>query len=249
MRTSTKATLLIGAIGVLVTTGLPGLLPAKNGPALSADNFDFGLVSPNESYRHVVWLKATGEDTVTVDDIKNCCGVKAQLPADRAIPPGDSLTVVTYWYTRGSLGPQSRSLYVYFRPGNAPLEVLFSGTSVTDLDSAASLDIAPQRIRWKSKAARSDRNSRIRIANNRDRTLAMRLVETSPGLGVEFLDSLAAGAATDVRLLPDESTLGDTFESSLTLELTGNQTPPLRLSIPVRMGDFSFRPEFTTNGE
>jgi hypothetical protein len=236
----------LAAMLALIPTGLS---LAENQPALSTENFDFGYIVPNASYGHAFWLKASGDDTLTVTEVKNCCGVAVSLPTELSIAPGDSLEVSTNWQTRGFIGRQKRSVYFYFEPATEPLEVILSGYIVTKLDSAASLVLTPDRIDWPAKTGAGGWKTRIRLDNRLDYPLVLGLVEKSAEFGVDLPDSLAAGASGVISVFTDGTRSGSEFEGSVTLEIEGNQSPPFRLSIPIRQGDFSFRPDFTTNKE
>jgi len=213
--------------------------------------FDFGMVPQNATLTHRIWIRSISEDTITLSNIKTGCGcLTAPLPQHR-LGPGDSLLVTFYWQTRGSEGPQGSSAYLYTEPAERPLELTLSGNVVTQLDTAASIAWAPVRfaVAGNTRSSGSGKVFVLDLTNKSSIDLAVTIVECGPELEPEMPDSIGAGEILTGRVTVAEAYLNEEFESSFTLELSGNQETRYRVSIPVVCGDFSFRPMFTTTRE
>ncbi len=216
---------------------------------ISGADFDFGLVTQNQTYSHQVWLKAIDTDSVEIMSIKTGCGCLTAPLESVWAAPGDSLPIVFYWQTRNSVGKTATSAYLYTGVETRPIEVLLQATVVTDFDSAASISWAPLEVRLPGRTRGEPPNKMVRLTNQTDEHLAVAVIETGRELNLQVPDSLAAGEAFTGFVALGEDTPEADFESSFTLELTGNLGRPIRVSIPVVFGDFSFRPEFTTTKE
>jgi hypothetical protein len=238
-----------------VTFGLLLMVPlaaiAAGDPALelSGAEFDFGLVSQNATYAHRVWLKVGGADTVEITSVKTGCGCLSAPMDSIRIAPGDSSSIVLYWQTRNSVGMTAKSAYLYTGDETRPLEAVLTASVVTEFDSAASISWAPVRVELAGRNRGEAPNKMFRLTNRTGGDLAVALVEVGDELDLQVPDSVAADQALTGFVALSERVSESDFESSFTLELTGNQRQPIRVSIPVVYGDFSFRPEFTTTKE
>ena len=213
---------------------------------LTGADFDFGLVARNSTVRHQVWIHNLSEDSIRIADIKTGCGcLSGDLPPDR-FAPGDSLAVVFYWQTRGAVGEVSTSAYLYTESGERPLEALLTAQVVTYPDSVASTTWTPDAVTFSAHGHDEELSRSFSVANRLGTDLALTVVEVGPELILELPDSVAVSESATGRVTIDSSFRERDFESSFTVELTGNQEFPFRVTIPVVSGDFSFRPIFTT---
>lgn len=208
--------------------------------------FDFGVAPQNSTLSHQVWIRSDSEDTIVVTDIKTSCGCLTTSTIPRAIPPGDSLAAVFYWQTRGSLGSTSSRAFVYTSTGIKPTEIVLAADVVTKPDPEASLRWAPSKITFSTPEKESETDQTFQLTNNSDEALVITLVEDRPELELEIPDTIGIGGTETGYIAISDAFMGQEFESSFTLEVTGNLTAPYRVSIPVVSGDFSFRPVFTT---
>jgi len=230
---------LIWLVGAVATAG------ATDAPTVAGADYDFGLVPPNATMSHQVWIR-TGSDTIRLADIKAGCGCLTTEWDTATIPPGDSLSVLFQWQTRGSSGRRRVSAYLYLDPEPLPTEVRLSGNVVTPGDSSASIQCMPVNIAFEEKAGRNQ-NKSFRLTNQTDGELAITLVESGSAMRVDAPASVGPGQSVQGQVQIGSADSHTPFESSFTLELTGNQPPVYRVSVPVVYGDFSFRPMFTTS--
>jgi len=86
----------------------------------------------------------------------------------------------------------------------------------------------------------------ITLTNRTETDLSMIMIEYGPELKLDIPESIQAKQTALVQVAIADYFLEDDFESSFTLEFTGNSNESFRVSIPVVAGDFSFRPNFTT---
>jgi len=230
---------LIWSVVAVATAG------ATDAPTVTGAEYDFGLVPPNATMSHQVWIRS-GSDTVRVADIKAGCGCLTTEWDTATIPPGDSLSVLFRWQTRGSSGQRQVSAYLYLDPEPLPTEVRLSGKVVTPGDSSASIQCMPVSIAFEQKAGRNQ-NRNFRLTNRTDGALAITLVESGSAIRIDVPTSAGPGQSVQGQVQIGSADSEAPFESSFTLELAGNQPPVYRVSVPVVYGDFSFRPMFTTS--
>jgi hypothetical protein len=218
--------------------------PAKE-IRIDGDKFEFGLVPNNSTMVHRIWIHADGRDTLRLADVKTGCGcVTAPWSAD-TILPGDSLSLVFYWQTRGSVGPQSLSAYLFLEPHEFPLEINMSGNVVTPNDSQASVSWQPAIVQLSAEPD-GDLSGRFTLKGSMLDSLKVRVVESGSQVVLNLPDTIEAGRSVVGQVVVEKGATAASYEGSITLELSGNQTETYRVSIPVQYGDFSFRPLFTT---
>ena len=221
---------------------------AQSGLGIHPPTFDFGWAPQNATLVCQVWVVAPAGDTISLGEIKTGCGCLVVIPEPAEIPPGDSLTLSCYWQTRGSVGTHNVSAYLYTTPDQRPVELTIEGKVVTEDDSIASIDWSPRRVEFgRATGIRNNRTEKvITLTNVTDTELAVALVGQGPELGVALLETIPAGQTAQVQVAILGAHSGIDFESSFTLEFSGNASESFRVSIPVVSGDFSFRPDFTT---
>jgi hypothetical protein len=207
--------------------------------------YDFGTVPPSATLCHQVCIRS-GSDTVRLVDIKAGCGCLTTEWDTASIPSGDSLMVLFHWQTRGSVGQRNVSAYVYLERQAFPIEVRLAGNVVTPSDSTASIWCMPATIAFERKNGHNQSKS-FRLSNRSAGESAIRLVEAGAAVRVDLPATVGPGQSVQGQVLIGSADSYSDFESSFTLELTGNQTPAYRVSVPVVYGDFSFRPMFTTS--
>lgn len=232
-------------VGILIG----GTIPPASGAGIELDQglFDFGFVPQNVTVVHQAWIKSNSKDTLTITEIKTGCGCLTPEPLSRPLLlPGDSQSVVFYWQTRGSLGEVRRSAFIYTGLELTPLELVLTANVVTDPPVDASLTWTPLRVLFDIDMKRERLSREIGLTNNSESDITLTVIENSPQFELRFPDTINAGttAAGELRMIPGNES--HEFESSFTIEVSGNQTAPYRVSVPVVSGDFSFRPFFTT---
>ena len=234
---------------LLLSTALSLMLAvspwAAENVRIDGAQFDFGQVPANATLTHRVWIHAVGTDTLRLSEVKTGCGcLTAPLAAD-TILPGDSLSLVFYWQTRGLVGNRNQSAYLYIRPGSFPYEILLKGNVVTPEARPASVSWSPA-IVVLAGAPGVGLSGSFGLANQAGEKLTDSLVEAGPGIALEIPATVDSGQSIvgQVKVGKEQATIR--YEGSVTLELTGNRSQACRVSIPVQFGDFSFRPVFTT---
>lgn len=209
--------------------------------------FDFGFAPQNGTLVHEAWIKSTSQDTLLITEIKTGCGCLSPEVLERLpLLPGDSQLVVFYWQTRGSVGEVSRSAFIYTNSEQSPIELVLTANVVTDPPLEASLIWTPKRVAFDIDKKRKRSSIKINLANNLESDISLKLIENLPQLELELPEIIKAGTTETAKLSIADGYVGQEFESSITLQVSGNQTPPYRVTIPVASGDFSFRPFFTT---
>ncbi|MEW5795709.1 MAG: DUF1573 domain-containing protein [Candidatus Zixiibacteriota bacterium] len=236
--------LTIGLVLILVGLAVP-TVAADSGFRVDNTEFDFGLLPPNATVVHRVWLQGGERDTARVTEIKTGCGCLTSTAAETIILPGDSMGVVLYWQTRGSLGPQEVSAYLYVELSPFPVEVPLKGNVVTPSSPNASLVWTPTVLVLARNQEASTRQV-VQMVNKRGSELKVSLIETGPGISVVLPETIDPGTPATGYVSRSSDGPPPPFESSFTMELAGNQEAPFRVTIPVVCGDFSFRPVFTT---
>ena len=221
---------------------------ARSGLEISPTAFDFGWVPQNATLVCQVWAYTSGEDTITINEIKTGCGCLMVQPKPAQIAPGDSLILSYYWQTRGFVGSRTVSAYLYSESNQRPKELMVGGNVVTQDDSTASIHWWPQRLEFHpaNLSHKNDIEQVITLTNRTETDLSMTLIEQGPELNIELPGSIQAKQTARIQVVITDNYLEDNFESSFTLEFTGNSNESFRVSIPVVAGDFSFRPNFTT---
>lgn len=221
---------------------------AQSGLRLNPTTVDFGWVPPNATLVSQVWAMGSTEDTVELGPIKTGCGCLLVKPTSTEILPGDSLLLSCYWQTRGLEGSRTVSAYLYSGPGGRPVELVIRGKVVTDNDSTASLDWRPRRLEFgRASGGRKNQAEQVITLTNRTQSaLTMTLAGVGPELDVSLPESIVAGESARIGVAVSEIDPESDFETSFTLEFSGNAGESFRVSIPVVCGDFSFRPDFTT---
>jgi hypothetical protein len=235
-------TLVQRVAGILALIG--GTAVASEKAGLAGAEFDFGTVPQNATLVHETWLHAGPTDTLRLVDIKSGCGCLTAPWEPTGIAPGDSLRLVFYWQTRGFEGQRDLSAFVYAEPEPYPLELSLGGKVVTENEPQASLEVTPRRIDFGS-GRENKTETMVSIRNSSAVDLATTLVAVGPGIKVEVPEKIEAGSSIGVKVTRTGDT-GSLLETSFTIEAAGNPEAKQRVSIPVKYGDFSFRPEFTT---
>jgi hypothetical protein len=211
-------------------------------------SFDFGWAPQNATLVCPIWAVNLTGDSISLTEIKTGCGCLVVRQQPDGIPSGDSLGLSCYWQTRSYSGPRSISAYLYTSDDRRPVEVKIGGKIVTDDDSTASIGWRPRRLAFgQVSGKRKSRTEQVITLTNRTQTdLAMTVVEQGPELNLQMAETIPAEETANIRvaIAPDYSEAD--FETSFTLEFSGNAGEKFRVSIPVVHGDFSFRPVFTT---
>lgn len=232
---------------------LTGCLAAMSAQAqsslqLAPTSFDFGWVPQNATLVCQSWASGSGQDTVKIAAIKTGCGCLVVQPEPSSIAADDSLELVYHWQTKGFVGRKTVSAYHYVDSDQRPVEFIIKGNIVTDNDSTASIHWTPQRLEF-SRADLSRENDVelvITLTNRTETALSVSLIAQGPELELGLPESIPANETATVLVAIAEAHSGIAFESSFTLEFSGNADEILRVSVPVVGGDFSFRPDFTT---
>jgi len=221
---------------------------AQSGLEISPTAFDFGWVPQNATLVCQVWAYGSDEDTIAISEIKTGCGCLVVRTEPAKITPGDSLMLSCYWQTRGFVGSRTVSAYLYTDPDWRPRELAIGGNVVTHDDSTASMHWWPQSLEFNpaNLSHKNDVKQVITLTNRTETALSVTLIGKGSELDLELPESIPAEQIARVQVAVADTYLGDDFESSFTLEFSGNSNEPFRVSIPVVAGDFSFRPNFTT---
>ncbi len=231
-------------MGCLVATSAQ----AQSSLQLAPTSFDFGWVPQNATLVCQSLASGSGQDTIRISGVKTGCGCLAVRPEPSSIAVGDSLALSYHWQTKGFVGPKTVSAYHYAESDQRPVELIIRGNVVTDDDSTASILWTPRRLEF----SRADLNQEddlekvITLTNRTQTALSVSLIAQGPEMVLGLPESIKANqtAAVQVAIVGAHSDVD--FESSFTLEFSGNADDLLRVSIPVVGGDFSFRPDFTT---
>jgi hypothetical protein len=120
-----------------------------------------------------------------------------------------------------------------------------SGNVVTPNDSQASVSWQPVLVRL-SAEPNGDLSGRFVLTGSVLDSLAVSIVESGPEVVLNLPDTIVAGRSVVGQVVVEKGATAASYEGSVTLELSGNQTETYRVSIPMQYGDFSFRPLFTT---
>ena len=115
MRMSTR-TLRIGISSLTITFFALSLLtlqsdakpPQVSGLEITDESTDFGYAPQYSKLSRVYWIKASGQDTVRIHNVKPGCGC-TEIPLDKdVIPPGDSARLELIFDTKRSRGAVSK---------------------------------------------------------------------------------------------------------------------------------------------
>lgn len=218
---------------------------APNDVRIEGGEFSFGLLPPNGTVVHRVWIHPGDQDTVRLVDVKTGCGCLTTPWTETQIHPGDSLMILFYWQVRGLVGQRSVSAYLYLQPEVFPIEVRLQGKVVTAADTGASVVWMPSIVTLKENPDRK-MDASFQITNRTSEELAVKLVETEPEIQVTPPLSVNAGQTAIGQVSYAGDGQAAPFETSFTVDLTGNQGAVFRVTIPIVYGNFSFRPVFTT---
>jgi len=230
----------------IVIVSMPTSTHGAGSTKIVAGGFDFGMVAQNTTVAHQVWVRSDSEDTIVVTDIKSGCGCLVASTDQYRLGPSDSLPITFYWQTRGSEGRTNKSAYLYTETDKRPLELLFTADVVTSFDSMASLMWAPLEIVFPTPGLSKELSQTFRLVNSTGADLAVTVIDSGPEIEIEVPTSVGTGQTATGQVIVVDAYTKQEYESSFTLELSGNQEAPYRVSIPVVSGDFSFRPIFTT---
>jgi len=213
---------------------------------IASHGYDFGIVPQNCTVTYETWLRSTGDDTLVISQIKTGCGCLTAPVDHDLLPSGDSTNVVFHWQTRNQEGPVTLNAYLFSNAGTDPEKISLSAVVTAAFDSTSSISWAPLVIRLASYT-RTDNELDFEIRNRSGIDLGISLI---PGilneLQVDIPESIPAGASVSGTLSVGEGLLEQAFERSFTIELSQKVNNYDRFTIPVIMGDFSFRPDFST---
>jgi len=218
---------------------------ASNSARVDGVEFDFGYLPPNGTAVHRVWIHPGEQDTLRLVNVKTACGCLTTPWTETQILPGDSLPLLFYWQTRGLTGQRSVSAYLYLEPGVFPIEIRLLGKVVTPSDTGASVVCTPSTVMLKENPGQK-MNATFQLSNRTTEDLAVKLVENGPDIQITLPATVSKGKSETGQIGYVGTGQPGLFESSLTVELTGNQGAVFRVTIPVVYGNFSFRPVFIT---
>ncbi|MGN0237088.1 MAG: DUF1573 domain-containing protein [Lepagella sp.] len=86
---------------------------------------DFGLVSGSGGgVSHRFWLRAEGDKSITVTEVRTSCGCVVGAWDERTVSPGDSLYVDVRFDPSGRYGYQEKSVYVSTTTGRYRLDLV-----------------------------------------------------------------------------------------------------------------------------
>jgi hypothetical protein len=231
---------------------LPGLLiwagQLQAGPKLeiSPDKFDFGMVTQNSTVAFQTWVHSTGDDTLQIVGIKTGCACLEVSPESDRLAPGDSARVTLRWQIRQAAGNAVRSPYLFTNADSQPFRLDLTARVISAADTL-SATFQPSKITVSDPSDSPDNPVRFTIRNNTDQDLTVELVsEPGPEYHLELPDTIYVNAAAAGTVTISGEFFGQELERSFTVELRQNSGVIERQTIPVVVGDFSFRPNVTT---
>lgn len=211
---------------------------------ISPASWDFGLVPANQTVVFRPWFKSIGEDTLRITGVKTGCGCLAMPDSLLDLAPGDSVQVTLYWQTRAADGELGSTAYLFSDSGLDPYEISLMAVGSHDVPR---VDLGnPRKVR---------KEFPLVLQNKAEHAVAIEVLSPSSDYFELYLpQSIPAGGSVNGSVRLSESFAGRAgdakgdfrFEESVTIELRHEERTIRRMTIPVRFGDFSFRPEYTT---
>lgn len=214
---------------------------------MKPDKFDFGMVAQNSTVAFQTWIYASGEDSLVIDHIKTGCGCLAVTLESNRVAPGDSIPIMLLWRTRHELGEINQSPYLFTNTGPDPLNLQLTATNFSETDTSLPVTFLPSRMGFALSPDSKDNYLRFRIINSSDDDLSIRLVSAlTPEYRLDLPDSIYAHTEASGFISIGDEYIGEELERSFTVEFGVGSAIAGRRTIPVTVGDFSFRPNVTT---
>jgi hypothetical protein len=241
---------LVGKLAVMAALAmLSGSVQARGDLLVLYAEFDFGTVPQRSTVAHRFRLVAAGDDTVRVTEIKTGCACIALLPsalADSAffVAPGDTVTVTLLWQMRLSTGKISRQVLVLTDGNPEPMRVRLEATvEEPGTELAAAVSCQPVRLAFEALTRQRSLSAPLQLANSTGDDLAVVLEsEPFPEIQSAIPDTLRSGERRVGSVAIAEALAGTELERSLTFSFRRGNSEVYRRTIPVSLGDFSYRP-------
>ncbi|MBU0982708.1 MAG: DUF1573 domain-containing protein [candidate division Zixibacteria bacterium] len=217
------------------------------GPNLHIQNsdFDFGMVGTGMTVYHRTWLKATSDSAVTINAVKTgCFCLVAPLP-DSTIPAGDSIPLDLTWRVQPAEETVSRTVLVFPNTDSEPLRISLTAQPIVHTDTL------PFEVPWQGLRFGGQDEEQIdrafMMANLSDSSMTVTVISApDERYQLELPESVPAQNHENCRITLKTDQFDGPYEGSFTVELTGDWPVPRRLTIPIVVGDFSYRAPVTT---
>ncbi len=200
---------------------------------VTANQHDFGLLPKNSVLVHTFWLKATGEDTVRIDEIKTGCSCAVSKMDREWIAPGDSLDMEIEWDISKFRSALYRSIRVFYNGKPDPTRVSLKGQIVVKPDSLRPISLSPFRFELASTSRKDIDSLEFVATNHTNQDLNLRNISADLESCMLVLPATVPANSTAtgyIRLKPEYDSLE--FRTSVTIAISDfNQT---NLTVPIR---------------
>lgn len=215
---------------------------AQSGPKLTirTQEFDFGQVPGHCTLEFSSWIHSVGTEELILGEIKSGCACVSNYLGRNKLAPGDSSEIRLKWTIRDSTGMQSREIYLFSNAGDGVDKIKLSA-EIAGADLPVPVTIYPERISLPEMA--KNRKQPLRLTSKLD--IGCRLKSVLIGSGIASLDlpdSLKSGQTGQIRLEIEPEAMNQRLETSVTIEVSNGSGPGYRITVPVTVGDFSFKP-------
>ncbi len=216
---------------------------------IDGSEFDFGMVIPNSTVVHHVWLHSTGEDTLTVTGVKTGCACVAVTEPDTTLEglrlgPGDSLRVSFAWQTRQFITDTHRTIYLLTNAGPEPSRIELSASRMIPTSAGSPVKCRPVTLDFGASDAFEQR---FVLTNDTDETMVVECISPiEETYSLALPDTLEARGSVVGTVRLAEAVAGQDIEESITLGFKRPEQSVYIITLPISHGDFSFRPTNTT---
>ena len=224
-----------------------GFLRAEPRIEIAESKFDFGTVVQNSTVVYKTWIRSVGDDSLQVFDIKSACGCSVVPSEKDRLAPGDSAQITFYWQTRQSIGEMFSSPYVFTSARQNPVGLVLMATAISPGDTTTAVACWPCRISFPNPVDRSRSAKHLSFTNYTDTDMTVELVSGHDDeYELDIPDTLRAGSTFTGTVKIKEAYFDGELERSFTLQFSQGSDVSHRATVPVAVGDFSYRPTFTT---
>ncbi len=211
--------------------------PGHRGPRIACDEkgWDFGEVNQGVRDKKTIKIRNTGDEVLTISDIKVTCGCVQATMAQKSIPPGESRDLVLTLSTYRAYGRIRKHCYIYSNAAGrkGPLILTIDG------DVKADWWIDNRQIQFGRLPAGEAHQQQFRILSRQKRPLdIVSITSRNPNVDIAYKRISRDAVVRPVYLVT--ITLKETlppgpFADAIAVRVRGRKTPMQTVMVYARM--------------